>query len=56
VEAAIASASVRAKISLLAAPNVEAFVEDFKARVDDLSRDEKDNFEMVLEDCFSSIA
>ena len=47
VEAAIVAASIRAKISLLAAPTIEDFVGGFKARVDELSRKEKDNFEMV---------
>ena len=49
VEAAIAAASDRAKISLLAAASTGDFVEAFKARVEELSREEKDNFEMVLD-------
>jgi hypothetical protein len=47
VEAAIAAGSVRAKVSLLAAQDVEEFVRDFKARVDLLSKNHNDNFEMV---------
>lgn len=47
VEAAIAAGSVKFKIVLLAGHDDRQIVQECKDRVDELSRSEEDNFEMV---------